>query len=89
MPDYDLNELTVGKVSVAQGSSDSVKNKNVVTDGSGNVTLEAKYSHPASKQCTHSHPTSDITGVSTVAIQVTFTDNSTTTLNLLQYTSGS
>lgn len=101
--------------------------KNVVTDANGDITTEAKYSHPSSKQCNasipsasavtpsadtengnigsnsayakadHTHPKSTlyapvnhnqasttITDMDVVQVVVTYTDNTTETLNLFK-----
>ena len=57
--------------------------------GNSSNYAKADHQHPLSSAYAtagHGHVTSDITGVSTLAVTITYTDESTETKNLLVYT---
>lgn len=72
--------------SVATTSSDGLMSSADKTKLDGVATNANNYSHPISKQCTHNHSLSEISSTTTVAVTITYTDNTTETINLVKYT---
>lgn len=79
------NKPTIPSASTTTPSADTTSG----SYGSGTTYARSNHTHPKSSlyaENSHTHTYSNINNVSTVSVTVTYTDNSTETINLLRYT---